>query len=185
MLLLIELSVLIITFLLVTPIAEAVQGEILPHHFSDDANIKAVLVFSDGTESVEGIFQKAKCVNCHKIPGIRHADGRIGPRLIMGTIAPKRLSDPSYHGSAKTVREYVMESILDHHLYIPKGMRSVPMPMSYRAILSAGALDQITTYLASLEQGKLPMTPPYDCQSDTTKETKQSSQKIRKHRSLC
>lgn len=94
------------------------------------------LLTSVGDEDIESLFQKAKCAECHVIPGTRGANGKVGPRLVMGTVGPKRLKESNYKGTAKTVREYVVESILDHGQYVPRGYRSVPMPLNYNTVLA-------------------------------------------------
>ncbi len=120
-------------------------------------------VNSDGSEDIEALFQKAKCIECHIIPGIRGANGTIGPSLIMGSIGPKRLREARYKGMATTTREYVMESILDHNQYIPNGYKPVPMPMDYKTKLAAGAIYEMVVYLSQLQIGYLPQTPKDPC----------------------
>ena len=68
--------------------------------------------------AVERVFYEHACVVCHTIPGITAATGKIGPILNMNTIIPLRLKDPSYSGNATSSREYIVESILHHDLFI-------------------------------------------------------------------
>ena len=142
-------------------------------------NPEVRLVTSVGDENIESLFQRAKCVACHVIPGIRGAHGEIGPRLVMGTAGPKRLKESNYKGSAKSVREYVMESILDHGQYVPRGYRSVPMPLNYNTVLAAGALYKMVDYLSTLEEGHLPPTPPNPCNSRKLRSEEQPPAKVR------
>jgi len=106
-----------------------------------------------GEEPVEQLFVRAGCVVCHTIPGIPGAEGRVGPVLTMGDSARLRLADPDYHGNAKTVREYIIESILSPGTYIVPGYPPNVMPRWYGKKLSAGALDKIGAYLESLTAG--------------------------------
>jgi cytochrome c2 len=154
-------------------------------HFADTKTARSLLASSVGDEDVEQIFQKAKCVQCHKIPGIRQAHGRVGPSLVMGTTAPKRLRDPRYSGSAKTTREYILESILNHNQFIVKGYRSTPMPIDYNKQVSGGALDKMITYLSNLKEGKLPPTPTEYCRPNNSNATKQPLVQTQRQKTSC
>ena len=79
-------------------------------------------LMADGTETVDVIFQKATCVACHTIPGIPGAKGTIGPALEEGTNALLRMKDKDYKGSAKTVPDYIMESIVSPSAYVVKAV---------------------------------------------------------------
>lgn len=100
-----------------------------------------------GDEPITVIFTKAGCPVCHAIPGIAGADGRVGPPLIMGATGPQRLRDPGYGGSAKTVHEYVIESVMEPGLYVVPGYPDRTMPTWYGTKLSAAALEKIAAYL--------------------------------------
>ena len=71
-----------------------------------------------GEEPIADIFTRAGCIVCHTIPGIPGANGQVGPPLILGTTGEQRIRDPSYEGQAKTVREYIEESVLDPRQFI-------------------------------------------------------------------
>jgi hypothetical protein len=103
-----------------------------------------------GEEPLQVIFTKAGCPVCHTIPGIEGAKGREGPTLLLGTTGPQRLADPKYKGQAKTVREYIIESINNPGAYIVSGYPTHAMPRWYGQKLSASALDQIARYLEQL-----------------------------------
>ena len=107
---------------------------------------------STGDEPIEKLFVQSGCAACHTIPGIDAAKGREGPRLVIGTNGPKRLIDSNYRGSATTVREYVMESILTPGVYVVPGYPDRVMPRWYGKKLNAKALDRITTYLQTLTE---------------------------------
>jgi cytochrome c2 len=116
------------------------------------------LLLADGTESVDTIFSRAQCVACHIIPGIPGAVGTIGPKLTMKTIGPSRIKDKNYHGKARTIREYVTESILYPSIYVPKGTVDNTMPKVFGTKLSGVAIDKMVDYLAQVEEDKAP--PP-------------------------
>ena len=107
---------------------------------------------STGDEPIDKLFVQSGCAACHTIPGIDAAKGREGPRLVIGTNGPKRLIDSNYRGSATTVREYVMESILTPGVYVVPGYPDRVMPRWYGKKLNAKALDRITTYLQTLTE---------------------------------
>ena len=113
-------------------------------------------VLADGSEPVDQIFAKAQCVVCHTIPGIPGAMGALGPKLVEGTNAPTRLKDPAYKGSAKTVREYITESVISPSTYVVKPFQDNLMPKIFGQKLSAGALNKIVDYLSQLQEGKEP-----------------------------
>ncbi len=100
-----------------------------------------------GDEPITEIFARAGCVVCHTVPGIPGADGRVGPPLLLGATGPARLADPAYRGHAKTVREYVIESVLEPGLFVVPGYPSSTMPTWYGVKLSALALEKIASYL--------------------------------------
>lgn len=100
-----------------------------------------------GDESIAEIFTKAGCAVCHTVPGIPGADGRVGPLLLLAVTGPARLADPSYRGHARTVHDYVIESVLDPGLFVVPGYPAGTMPTWYGAKLSALALEKIASYL--------------------------------------
>jgi mono/diheme cytochrome c family protein len=100
-----------------------------------------------GDEPIAEIFTKAGCSVCHTVPGIPGADGRVGPPLIIRVTGPLRLADPAYRGQAKTVHDYVIESVLDPGLFVVQGYPAGTMPTWYGAKLSALAMEKIALYL--------------------------------------
>lgn len=109
-----------------------------------------------GEEPVERLFTQAGCPVCHTIPGIPGPEGRVGPKLVLGTTGVLRLADPAYRGTATTVREYVVESILNPGLYVVPGFPGQAMPGWYGQKLSAGALDKMAAYLEPLTDAEAP-----------------------------
>jgi hypothetical protein len=100
-----------------------------------------------GDEPITEIFTKAGCSVCHTVPGIPGADGRVGPPLVLGITGPVRLADPAYQGHAKTVHDYVIESVLEPGLFVVPGYPTSTMPTWYGAKLSALAMEKIASYL--------------------------------------
>ncbi len=120
-----------------------------------DAKGKGGLL-ADGSEPVDKIFAKAQCVVCHTIPGIPGAMGTVGPKLVEGTNAPKRIKGGDYQGKAKTVKEYITESVIAPSAYVVKPFPDNVMPKIFGQKLSAGALNKIVDYLSQVEEGKEP-----------------------------
>ena len=109
-----------------------------------------------GEEPIQTLFARAGCPVCHTIPGIQGAEGRVGPALVLGSTGPQRLADPKYKGTSKTVREYVIESILNPDVYVVPGYPDRAMPRWYGQKLSAEALDKIAAYLEQARHGEAP-----------------------------
>ena len=82
--------------------------------------------------------------------------GTVGPKLVERTNAPNRIKDPAYKGGAKTVREYITESVISPGTYVVKPFPDNVMPRVFGQKLSAGALNKIVDYLSQLEEGKAP-----------------------------
>ena len=112
----------------------------------------ASVPLATGEEPVQEIFIRSGCASCHTIPGIAGAEGKVGPKLVLGTNGPKRLADPSYKGEARTIREYIHESIVNPGSYVVPGFPDQAMPRWYGKKLSAGALDKIALYLEQLTE---------------------------------
>ncbi|MBL8038261.1 hypothetical protein ACYX34_04885 [Nitrospira sp. CMX1] len=100
-----------------------------------------------GEEPFVDLFTHAGCAVCHVIPGIPGAYGHVGPPLILGTTGTQRLKDPTYRGEAKTVHEYIVESVLDPQRFVVQGYPEHTMPTWYGSKLSALALEKIAAYL--------------------------------------
>jgi len=105
-----------------------------------------------GEEPIVDIFIRAGCPVCHTIPGIPGANGQVGPRLALGTTGEQRLRDPSYRGQAKTVHDYIVESVLEPGRFVVPGYPERTMPIWYGSKLSALALEKIAAYLAQLTE---------------------------------
>ncbi len=113
---------------------------------------QALAPLATGEEPIGDLFSQAGCGVCHTIPGIPGAQGRVGPELLLGSTGPARLADPGYRGQARTVREYVVESILSPGVYVVSGYPDGVMPQWYGQKLSAGAVDKMVDYLERLTE---------------------------------
>ena len=136
------------------------EGDRITETAEDDGAAAAGGVLATGDEPVNEIFTKAACIACHTIPGIEGATGKVGPVLVEGSNAPGRLKDSGYKGNAKSVKEYITESILDPSAYVVKDFPDNQMPKDFGKKLSAGAVNKIVNYLSQLKEGQEP--PPVE-----------------------
>ena len=100
-----------------------------------------------GGEPIVEIFTRSGCSVCRTIPGIKGADGRVGPPLLLGSAGAQRLRDPAYQGKARTIHEYIIESVIEPGVFVVPSYPPNTMPTWYGAKLSALALEQIASYL--------------------------------------
>jgi len=114
---------------------------------SDIVVLSEMIPLTTGEEPIVDIFVRAGCPVCHVIPGIPGANGQVGPALVLGTTGVRRLTDPRYGGDAETIREYIVESVLDPERFIVPGYPGRTMPAWYGTKLSALALQNIAAYL--------------------------------------
>jgi len=121
------------------PIAKPLSSEMIP--------------LVTGEEPVTEIFIRAGCPVCHMIPGIPGATGQVGPPLVLGATGARRLADPSYRGQAKTVRDYIVESVLNPGMFVVPGYPERTMPNWYGTKLSALAVEKIADYLERQGEG--------------------------------
>ena len=136
------------------------EGDRITEAAEDDGAAAAGGVLATGEEPVNEIFMKGGCVACHTIPGIEGATGKVGPELVEGSNAPNRLKDPGYEGNAKSVKEYITESILAPSAYVVKDYPDNQMPKDFGKKLSAGAVNKVVNYLSQLKEGQDP--PPVE-----------------------
>jgi hypothetical protein len=111
-----------------------------------------------GEEPIQEMFVRAGCPVCHQIPGIVGANGQVGPPLWLGKTGEARLADPQYRGQARTVRDYIVESVVSPGIYVVPGFPADTMPVWYGRKLSAAALDKIASYLQDATEGQPPET---------------------------
>jgi hypothetical protein len=118
------------------------------------------------TDTPEQMILKMACFACHKIPTIAMARfGAVGPLLIEKTNAPKRLASPEYKArlragkaSAKTPKDYVMESIVHPNAYIlPEFVNKAnpeisSMMQDFAQKFTYGALEKLADFLLTLDE---------------------------------
>lgn len=118
------------------------------------------------TDTPEQIITKMGCFACHKIPTVALARfGAVGPLLIEGTNAAKRIASPEYQkrvkagkAHAKTPKEYVMESIVNPNAFIVPGFENKsnpeisPMIQDFATKFTYGALEKMADFLLSLDE---------------------------------
>ncbi|WP_448542989.1 cytochrome D1 domain-containing protein [Roseiflexus sp.] len=98
-------------------------------------------------------FTKGGCGACHIIPGVPNARGTIGPDLTnISQGAALTLQSSDYTGKAKTIEEYLIESILEPDLFISTHCAGGPcqkgiMPASLGQSLSPEERAAIVAYL--------------------------------------
>jgi len=138
-----------ITYAVLKPAPASKPGPALPPVPQLDP---AMIPLATGEEPIDVLFIKSGCPMCHTIPGIQGADGRVGPKLVLGTTGSQRLADPRYRGQAKTVRDYITESVLEPDAYVVSGYPDQTMPRWYGQKLSAAALDKIAAYIEALKE---------------------------------
>lgn len=106
-----------------------------------------------GDEPLVEVLTRPGCPVCHIIPGIPGANGQVGPSLILGTTGMQRLKDPGYRGQAKTVHEYIVESVLEPQRFVVQGYPEHTMPTWYGSKLSGLALEKMASYLERQTEG--------------------------------
>ncbi|MBI3611166.1 MAG: nitric oxide reductase [Nitrospirae bacterium] len=113
------------------------------------------------SDTPDQIVAKMGCFACHQIPGIALAKfGAIGPMLIEGYNAPRRIASAEYQARvkagkahAKTPKEYVMESIVDPNAFIVHQFAQKsnplisPMIQDFATKFTYGGLEKIADYL--------------------------------------
>ena len=70
------------------------------------------------------------------------------------------MKDKGYTGSASSVQEYILESIMNPNLYVVPDFDEDLMPDDFGTTLNAKTLYRIVNYISKLEKGKAP--PDYE-----------------------
>jgi mono/diheme cytochrome c family protein len=103
------------------------------------------------------LFASAGCIACHTITGNSQATGTVGPNLShIATDAAKIITESSYTGKAKTVAEYLQESIVDPNAFLYPTCPTGPcqpniMPQNFKDTLSSQQIDDLVAYLLTLK----------------------------------
>ena len=121
-------------------------------------------VMATEADSIEEMIKKMGCAACHRIPTIEFAKiGIIGPLLIGGTNASRRIASPEYQAKikkgsahARTPKEYIIESILSPSAFIVPGFPAAkgtsPMPVNYTDKFTYAAVEKLADFLLSLDE---------------------------------
>lgn len=98
-------------------------------------------------------LNKGGCGACHTIQGVPGAFGIVGPELThIATVAEKHRQE----AGLSSVREYLIQSILDPNAYIVKDCPTGPcipgtMPMNMKDMLSPQELSDLVAFLMTLQ----------------------------------
>lgn len=114
-----------------------------------EATPEPVEVSGDPVERGMSFFVSKGCGGCHMIAGLEGAAGLVGPELTqIATNAVGRVE-------GQTAEEYIRTSILSPTAYVvpecPQGPCAAVMPQNYGEQLATQELDDIVTYLLTLE----------------------------------
>jgi nitrite reductase (NO-forming)/hydroxylamine reductase len=138
-------------------VGEAAEGQAVEAPVEQSVAEKPAGLY-DKELAVQAI-QKGGCVACHVIPGIPGAVGTIGPDLSeIGAVVKTRIEAGEYTGMAKTVKDYLTESIQSPDAFVPPTCPSGPcakgvMPASLAQALNADELKSVVGFLAALPDG--------------------------------
>ncbi|GAB4469601.1 MAG: hypothetical protein Kow0088_01720 [Anaerolineales bacterium] len=100
-------------------------------------------------------YQKGGCAACHVIPGVPGATGALGPDLShIVQLAEDYMKSGKYVGNAKTVAEFIQESILDPAAFLAPECPNGPcqaglMPANFSESLSPEEIQAIVNHLLS------------------------------------
>ena len=115
----------------------------------------------DSNELAVAAFQKGGCSACHVIPGVPGATGTIGPDLSeIGNVVEKRLDGSEYTGKAKSVKDYLTESLVAPDAYIAPDCAGKPcqkglMAPSLAQAFNDAELNAVINYLARLPDASI------------------------------
>lgn len=134
----------------------AIPGTNMEQTAQASQSIKSAASSSEPVAQGQALFNATPpaCFACHSIsPGVNLA----GPSLAdIGTRAAAIIAAPGYKGKAKTVEEYIHESIVEPSAYLVPGPtysasgRSF-MPDNFGKELKPEQIDQLVAYLATLK----------------------------------
>lgn len=123
-------------------------------------------VIMTGADKPQDIIMKMGCIACHKIPTTAARFGTVGPLLMEGTNAKKRISSPEYKSRmaankahAMSPKEYVIESIVNPSAFIVPGFaqKAKPeesdMPSNFATKMTYEAISNLADFLLSIDEG--------------------------------
>jgi cytochrome c2 len=122
-------------------------------------------VIMTGADKPQDIIMKMGCIACHKIPTTAARFGTVGPLLMEGTNAKKRIASPEYkarvaagQAHAMSPKEYVMESIVNPNAFIVPGFGQgpkkdeSPMPKEFSKKMTYEAISNLADFLLSIDE---------------------------------
>ncbi len=109
-----------------------------------------------GLSQLIRFLQKASAWPAIPFPVSQERRGPSVRSLVEGTNARFGSRIKDYKGKAKTVPDYIMESIVEPSAYVVKAFPDNTMPKVFGQKLSAGALKKIVDYLSQVKEGKAP-----------------------------
>jgi cytochrome c553 len=99
-------------------------------------------------QSVIGSASAPGCKTCHTLDG----SALVGPsHQGLATRAAEIIKSADYTGTAKTVEEYLTESIMTPDAYVEKGFTPGVMYANYGKDLSEQEIKDLVAYMASLK----------------------------------
>ena len=99
--------------------------------------------------STSGSASAPGCITCHNVTG---TDVLVGPSQAgVATRAQNLIDTGKYTGSAKTVAEYLRESIVDPDAYIEEGFTPGVMYANFGKELSEQEIADLVAYLETLK----------------------------------
>jgi mono/diheme cytochrome c family protein len=98
----------------------------------------------------EGLATSKGCAACHVTAPVGPAWAATADEPGVGARAEQRLQDPAYTGKAQTPEQYLLESIVDPHVYLVPPYTAV-MPPTYGDTLSAQEVADLIAYMSSLK----------------------------------
>ena len=118
-----------------------------------------------GDEKPQEIVVKLGCIACHKIPTTIGRYGTIGPMLMEGTNAEKRIRSKEYISKIKagkahaiTAKEYVIESIVDPDAFIVPGFEQKATPghsdmvRDFSTKMTYEAISKLADFLLTIDE---------------------------------
>jgi mono/diheme cytochrome c family protein len=98
----------------------------------------------------EALATSKGCVACHVAAPVGPAWAATADQPGIGTRAAERLQDPAYTGEAETPEQYLLESIVNPHIYLVPPFTAV-MPPTYGDTLTAQEVADLIAYMGSLK----------------------------------
>ncbi|MBI4182596.1 MAG: cytochrome c [Proteobacteria bacterium] len=136
--------------------------QLVPEPPPAEEQVSGAMMIEEFVAAGARIYARA-CVLCHSGLGDR------APKLdAIATVWRERVDDPRYRGNAKSLEEYLRESMIEPSAYVVKGFgkpgsgdTESPMPGANRGALalSPGEIDAVIAHLQSTAGAKVTVAP--------------------------